>query len=135
MLLLYAGAALAVVGAIGYGAWKIHHTGYEKGKAEVQLEWDTAKAEQRAKEAKQIDTATTKREAQREKIRTVYKTITKNVDRYIDRPIYAAACIDDSGLRDINAALRGPDAPAGKPGSRLPGPDAARGSDGSKPAP
>ena len=133
--------ALIGVGIALYGAYKWVDTSWEttagirKGAKDKQAEWDQAKQDQREKERAKIDTATTKREAQREKTTTVYRTITKNVDRYIDRPVYAAACIDDSGLRDINAALRGPDAPASKPSSGLSGPDAAGRSDRGKPAP
>lgn len=139
-LLLYAGAALAVM-AVLWGAYKWVDTswettaGIERGTKTKQAEWDEAKRVQREQEAKKIAEATTKQEVQREKIKTVYRTITKNVDRYIDRPVYRAACFDELGMRDINAALRGPDAPAGKPDSGLPRPDAAGRSDGGERAP
>lgn len=39
-------AALAVFAlAIAAGLWKVHHTGYVDGKADVQAEWDTYKAQ------------------------------------------------------------------------------------------
>lgn len=123
--LIAAGVVMAALAAI---VWKIHNTGYVKGKAEVQLAWDQAKAEQREKEAKAIEAATTKHEAQREKTRTVYRTITRNVDRIIDRPIYRdRACFDDDGLRLAREALRGPDSIARKPDTALPAADGARG--------
>ena len=39
--LIAGGVVLAMLGGI---AWKIHHSGYVEGKAEVQLAWDAANA-------------------------------------------------------------------------------------------
>jgi len=64
-----------------------------------------------------------KARAQRE---IVYRTITQQVDKIVDRPVYRNVCLDDSGLRVINDALRGEASPdTGKPDAAVPGADAA----------
>lgn len=124
-LLLYAVAAVAIIGSL----WAIYHgiekRGYERGMAECR----EAAAAQRVAELAAGAAASTKLEDSNAKARTVYRTITRNVDRYIDRPVYRAECFDADGLRDVNAALRGPRAATGKPDGAVPGSDAARGSD------
>jgi hypothetical protein len=60
--------------------------------------------------------------------KTVYRTITKRVETYIDRPVYVRECVDDDGLRDINAALSGTANP-GQPDATLPASGAAGGQD------
>lgn len=54
----------------------------------------------------------------------VYWTITQNVPTYIDRPVYQRECLDDDGLRDVNAALAA--ARAREPAAAMPGAGAAR---------
>lgn len=121
-LILYGVAALAIIGAL----WGLYHAvekhGYERGMAECK----EAAAAQRAAELAASAAASTKLEDSNAKARTVYRTITRNVDRYIDRPVYRAECFDADGLRDANAALRGPGAAARKPDAAVPGSGAAR---------
>lgn len=123
--------------ALGYGVYHYVDThwatsaGVDKGKAEIQAAWDKAIAEQRLKEETKISDATTKKESADEKAKVVYKTITRTVDRYIDRPIYRQQCLDPDGVRDVNSALRGPGAPAGKPDKPVPTALGAPGRDGS----
>lgn len=73
--------------------------------------------------------ADTLEKAKNEK-RIIYRTITRSVDKIVDRPVYHSACIDDDGLRLINAAAAGK-APAdsGQPGAAVPAPGAAAGND------
>ena len=69
-----------------------------------------------------------KARAQRE---IVYRTITQQVDKIVDRPVYRNVCLDDSGLRVINDALRGEASPdTGQPDAAVPGADAAGRQDG-----
>jgi hypothetical protein len=95
-----------------------------------------------AKEAKKLKDASDAYEARTEELNAVsaeleraksekqviYRTITKRVQTYIDRPVYLHDCVDDDGLRDINAALAGAD--PGKPAAAVPATDAARRKDG-----
>lgn len=37
----------------------------------------------------------------------IYRTITQQVDRVVERPVYRNVCLDDDGLRLINAAAAG----------------------------
>ena len=121
--LIAAGVILAALTAI---VWKIHNTGYEKGRAEVMAAWNAAATKQAEVEQAQIGKAATNLEADRVKTRTVYRTITKSVDNYIDRPIYRNVCFDEPGLRDANAALRkATPTPASKPDAAMPTPDGA----------
>ena len=132
-LLLYAGAALAVV-ALLYGAYKWVDTswettaGIERGTKTKQAEWDQAVQDQREKERVKIDTATTKHEAQREKTKVVYRTIRQNVDRIVTRDVYRdRACFDPDGVRLASEALRGPNGPPGKSDQPVPATDRAPG--------
>lgn len=127
MLIVYAVAALAVVGAISGGIYKIHHAGYEEGKSEVQAAWDEANAKQRKEEADKAAAAAAKVETGNAKAKVVYRTITQTVDKYIDRPIYRNVCFDADGLRDANAALLGALAASGKPDGTVPGLDLSPG--------
>lgn len=70
-------------------------------------------------------------EEKREKTKVVYRTVREVRTQYIDRPVYSAACIDDDGLRNLNAALAGAAAPAAERSEPVPRADAARGKDGS----
>lgn len=122
-LILYGVAALAIVAAL----WAVYHgiekRGYERGMAECR----EAAAAQREQELKAGAAASARLEESNAKAKTVYRTITREVDRIVDRPIYRDRdCVDDDGLRAINAALRGPRADPGKPDAAVPGSGAAR---------
>ena len=120
-ILLYAVAAIAILGILSGIAYKIR----ESGKDAIRLEWAEANRLQREKEAKQIAEAAKALEAANAKRKIVYRTITKQVDKVVERPVYRNICLDDSGLRCLDAAIRGevgagcePDKPmptAGKP--------------------
>lgn len=124
-LILYGVAALAILGAL----WAIYHGIEKRGYERAMAECRAAAAAQREQELKSGAAASTKLEESNAKSRTVYRTITRNVDRIVDRPVYRRECFDPDGLRDANAALRGPRADPGKPDPAVPGPDAARRSD------
>jgi hypothetical protein len=67
----------------------------------------------------------TELEEKREKTRVVYRTVREVRTQYIDRPVYSAVCIDDDGLRNLNAALAGAAAPAAERGVAVPDAGAA----------
>jgi hypothetical protein len=62
--------------------------------------------------------------------KVIYATITKTVDRVVERPVYRSECIDDDGLRNINAALAGAAADPSQPDAAVPAAVAASGADG-----
>ena len=125
------GAILAAVFATGFGsAWRIqawHCAAREKAAVEAAL---TAYKAEATKAAAASATLETKRDAIRERTRTIVKT----VDRIVERPVYRNVCIEPDGVRLINDALRPPTA-AGQPDGPLPSTDADRGRDGGKRAP
>jgi hypothetical protein len=47
-------------------------------------------------------------EQARGKIEVKYRTITKEVQKVVERPVYRGTCLDDDGLRLVNAALKAP---------------------------
>lgn len=122
-LLPYIAAAVAV----GLAVYWLYDTGYDRGAASVQAQWDAANAKQRDAEAKQGNAASTQLEVTNAQAKVVYRTVTRTVDKIVDRPIYVRACFDDDGLRAVNAALRGALPTASEPDGAVPGPDAARG--------
>lgn len=125
---------LAIAGAVAGALWWTYAEGKDAGRAEVKLEWAEASREVRALEAKQIGAAAKGLEDDRAKTRIVYSTITQTVDQIVDRPVYRNVCLDDDGLRCVNAAIRGEDTagckPAvGVPGARAPTGEGRRGGD------
>ena len=116
-LLLYAFAALAILGTLAGIAYKIR----ESGKDAVRVEWAEANRIARAAEEKKAQAAATKTEAVRVEIRYRTKTITKEVDKLVDRPVYRNVCLDTDGLRLARCAIRGQSADTCKPDKPLPG--------------
>ena len=47
-----------------------------------------------------------------------YVTVTREVEKLVERPVYLQQCLDDDGLRALNAQIAGADAPG--PGPALP---------------
>jgi hypothetical protein len=70
--------ALVLV-ALAAGAWKAHHSGIVKGRAQVQADWDRAKLQAIEKREENRDTARKAeiRYVDRETVRTEYLTATK----------------------------------------------------------
>ncbi len=102
-LLLYGFVALAVLGLIGTGVYKVK----EWGADEVRLEWAEANKERREAEAKKISAAAKALEVDRGKAKIVYRTITREVDRIVTRDVYRNVCLDADGLRIARCAIRG----------------------------
>lgn len=99
----YVMIALAVMGAIGTGVYKVK----QWGASEVQVKWDQAVNEQIKEDLARAALAASQREADRAKSKVVYRTIKEKVVEYIDRPVYSTVCVDSDGIKDINRALSG----------------------------
>ena len=101
-LSLYIAVALAASLFSGAGVWKIQSWRYEakdKQRIEAQLELDrnNRKVAQSASEGFEND---------RSKTSVQYRTIEVEVEKIVERPSYAAACLDNSGLQLIQQAIR-----------------------------
>ncbi len=71
---------------------------------------------------KQANDAATQLEHAHAKTEIKYRTITKEVEKVIDRPVYTGKCLDDDGLRLVNAALTRSSPFASKPTYPVPQP-------------
>lgn len=112
------GAALVL--AFGAGWWlrglQVKASTVEQTKAQALADVQQA---QRTSEAVQQH-AQTKTETE---IR--YVTVTREVEKLVERPVYLERCLDDDGLRTLNAQIAGSDAPSTGPDLPSSG-DAAR---------
>ena len=107
-LIAYGLLALALLGAIGTGVYKVK----EWGADEVRQEWAQANEKARAEEAERSAKAAADLEAERKKRKVVVKTITKEVDREVEKLVYRSVCLPDRGLCLANAAILGTVAPS-----------------------
>ena len=114
--IVYALLALAVMGAIGTGVYKVKQWGAN----EVRAEWNEAIAEQVREDLERGRLATLNRESDRAKSKELYRTIKETVVEYIDRPVYSTVCVDPDGMRDINRALLGSDTPPARTSGGVP---------------
>lgn len=114
--IVYALIALAVMGAIGTGVYKVK----QWGASEVQMRWDKAVSDQIKEDQKRAMLAAQHREQDRAKSKVVYRTIKEKVVEYIDRPIYSTVCVDPDGMYDINSALLGTVTPPSGTSGRVP---------------
>jgi hypothetical protein len=121
-LAIYAAAALALL-VSGFGAgWKVESWRWSASLVAVE---QAAEAERQAVAEKQA-AASAALEQQKEQTRVVYRTITKTVDRIVERPVYRNVCLDDDGVRAVNAALAGKAADPGESQPTVPAAGAAR---------
>lgn len=123
-LLAGAGAAALLFGAGALVGHKMTASSWREDMAEAER---AAHAAYAARTQELNDTAAALEKAKNEK-KIVYRTITKRVEAYIDRPVYQLECLDDDGLRDVNAAFAG-HADPGQPAAAMPGADASGGQD------
>ena len=121
-IIIYAVLAIAIMGMVGTGVYKVKQWGGN----EVRAEWTAANEKARAEEAAKSAAAAKELEAERAKKKVVYKTITQSVDKYIDRPVYLANCFDADGLRDATAAINGKIADRQQPDATVPATKPAR---------
>lgn len=100
----------ALVLAFGAGWWlrglKVKAATVDQTKAQAQADVQQA---QRTSEAVQAH-AQAKTETE---IR--YVTVTREVEKLVERPVYLERCLDDDGLRALNAQILGADAPGAGP--------------------
>ena len=101
-LSLYIAVALAASLFSGAGVWKIQSWRYDakdKQRIEAQIELDrnNRKVTQSASEGFENDRA---------KTTTQYRTIEVEVEKIVERPVYLQRCMDDDGLRQLNASIR-----------------------------
>jgi len=115
-LILYAVLALAVMGMIGTGVYKVKKWGGD----EVRQEWQVAEVAARKKEAEASAKAAADLAEERAKAKVVIQKRTVYVDKIVDRPVYRNQCFDADGLRCLNAAINGTDATGCKPDGAMP---------------
>jgi len=115
-LILYAVLALAVMGMIGTGVYKVKKWGGD----EVRQEWQESEAAARKREAEASAKAAKDLEEERAKVKVVIQKRTVYVDKIVDRPVYRNQCFDTDGLRCLNAAINGTDASGCKPDGTMP---------------
>lgn len=108
-------AILSAVLAFG-GAWCVQDWRYGSKEAD-RLE---AAAEQKRMNEKAADVAASGHETDKAKTRVQFKTIYQEVDRVVEKPVYRNVCLDDDGLRLIQAAI-GAQPAASQPAPTLPG--------------
>lgn len=99
--LVVAAVAGAAIGAGGAGKVVANHY---RAEAAAQKEADAAAYQAKAIELNQVSAEL---EQARNDRKIVYRTITKQVEKIVDRDVYRNTCVDDDGLRAINAALAG----------------------------
>ena len=103
-------AGVALVLAFGAGWWlrglQVKAATVDQTKAQAKADVQQA---QRTSEAVQQH-AQVKTETE---IR--YVTVTREVEKLVERPVYLQQCLDDDGLRAINAQILGADAPGSGP--------------------
>lgn len=115
-IIVYALIAIAVMGMIGTGVYKVKQWGGN----EVRAEWDADKAATRAREAAASAKAAADLEKSRNERKVVIQTRTRYVDKLVDRPVYRNVCVDADGLRCLTAAIDGKDAAGCKPDGTMP---------------
>ena len=115
-LIAYGLIALAVLGMIGTGVYKVKQWGGD----EVRAEWNAANEQARKQEAERSAAAAQALEAERKKRKVVIREVTQYVDKIVDRPIYSNVCIDAAGLSCLESAIRGKVAPGCKPDAAMP---------------
>lgn len=114
-------AAIGTTLALTFGAgWWLR--GLQVKAATVDQTQAQAKADLR--QAERTSTAVQQHAQVRTETEIRYVTVTKEVEKLVERPVYLERCMDDDGLRIINAQILGTDTPsagstlssAGRPG-------------------
>lgn len=93
----------------GWGAWQVQ--GWRQASADLARE-RAAHAQFRANE-RTAHTASTDYQKESAHARIEYRTRWRTVETIVDRPVYRNVCLDDDGLRELNAAIAG-DQPASR---------------------
>ena len=115
-LLLYGFLALAILGAVGTGVYKVKQWGAN----EVRAEWNEAIATQREEDIQRSMVAAGNLSEDRKKRRVIIEERTVYVDREIEKLVDSGVCFKPDGVRCINATVIGEIAAGCKPDGTLP---------------
>lgn len=103
-------AVIALGLAFGAGWWlrglQVKATTVDQTKAQAQA--DVQQAQRASGAVQQHAQAQVKTEIR-------YVTVTKEVEKLVERPVYLQQCLDDDGLRALNAQILGADSPGAEP--------------------
>ena len=116
-----AAVALAALAAGFTGGWKVQAWRWaaaDGARAEAQVEQDRL-------QRRVADESAARHAAEVAAIAAQRRVLTKEIERVVEVPLYRNVCLDDSGLRLVEAAARGTD-PAGEPAPALPASAPAR---------
>lgn len=115
--MIYSHAAAALLGAAlaAAGAWQVQGWRYEAREAE-RLE---QQAELRRNREKAAGMASTGFESDRSRNEARRQATAEVLEKIVERPVYLQQCLDDDGLRELNAQIRRAADP-GQPGRQLP---------------
>ena len=117
-VLLAVGAAVLVLGGLGWGVWLIRDAGYEAGRAEVQARWDEsvrnadkrARAEERLVQ-RAVDAIGARLTSDLSRLRVEHTTINKRiVDEVLSVPVYQHCVLTDGVWRSLNQLRAATDA-------------------------
>ena len=109
--LIAAGAALVL--AFGAGWWL---RGLQVKAAMVKQTQAQAQAD--VQQAQRTSTAVQQHAQTKTETEIRYVTVTREVEKLVERPVYLERCMDDDGLRVLNAQILGTNPPG--PGPALP---------------
>lgn len=109
-------ASIAALSVAFWAGWSVQD--WRRYARELNAREDAAELQRL--QARGADRAAVAHEDFKERERVVYQTITQTVDRIVDRPVYRNVCLDDDGVRAINAAVRGSDGNPGEPAAAVP---------------
>lgn len=115
--MIYSHAATALLGAVlaAAGAWQVQAWHYDAREAE-RIE---AQAELRRNQEKAVGMASTGFELDRSRNEARRQAAAEVLERIVERPVYMQQCLDDDGLRELNAQIRRASDPS-QPGRQLP---------------
>ena len=102
-ILAYGLIALAVMGMIGTGVYKVKQWGGD----EVRAEWTAANEKARAEQEAKSTAAAAELEKARNSRRIVREQVVQYVDREVEKTVYRSDCLPASGVCIANAVLAG----------------------------
>lgn len=102
-----AATLLAGIALGGWGAWQVQSW----LQASADLARERAAHEQHLRNERTAHGASTDYQQESAHARVEYRTRWRTVETIVDRPVYRNVCLDDDGLRELNAAIAG-DQPA-----------------------
>ena len=108
-LIRLAATLLTAIAIGGWGAWQVQS--WRQASADLARE-RAAHAQFRANE-RTAHTASADYQKESANARVEYRTRWRTVETIVDRPVYRNVCLDDDGLRELNAAIAG-DQPASR---------------------